>query len=155
MLTSFGGCVALVERRVQVAMELNVLLRHDIHRGLSRIALSAKHLGFLQAMDPEVEWHSFFAELGEEGVYRGHDAMRQYVSDLNDAWEIVRPDVDDGLAVGDVVVLVGRVHYRGKASGVETDSSAGWLFKFRDGKVFYFRAFREPEQALGAVAPRE
>ena len=25
--------------------------------------------------DPDLEWQSFFA-LGEEGVYRGHDAMR-------------------------------------------------------------------------------
>lgn len=119
-------------------------------------AVAQRDLSRLLAFtDPEVEWHSFFAQLGEKGVYRGHDAMRQYVRDLNDAWEIVRPDVDDGLAVGDVVLLVGRVHYRGKTSGVETDSAAGWLFRFRDGKVFYFRAFREPDQALGAVGLRE
>jgi hypothetical protein len=24
------------------------------------------------------------------GLYRGHDGMRQYVHDMNDAWEIVR-----------------------------------------------------------------
>lgn len=105
--------------------------------------------------DPGVEWHSFFAELGEEGVYHGHDAVRQYVSDLNDAWEIVRPDVNDGLEVGDVVLLVGRLHYRGKTSGVETEMPAGWMFKFCDGKVVCFRAFREPEQALEATGLRE
>jgi ketosteroid isomerase-like protein len=104
--------------------------------------------------DPEVEWHSFFAELGEEGAYRGHDAMRRYVDDLHDAWEIVRPEVDDQVEVGEVVLLVGRLHYRGKGSGVETESPAGWVIKFRDGKVLYFRAFREPEEALQAVGLR-
>ena len=100
--------------------------------------------------DPDVRWHSFFAEVafGAGGGYRGHDGIRQYVSDLNDAWEIVRADVDDGVGVGDIALLVGRIHYRGKASGVETASPAGWIFKFRDGKVLRFRAFREPAQVL-------
>jgi ketosteroid isomerase-like protein len=116
-------------------------------------AVAGRDLSRLIAFtDPEVEWHSFFAVLGEHGVYRGHDGLRQYVSDLHDAFEIVRPDVDDGLAVGDLALLVGRVHYRGKASGVETDSQAGWMFKFRKGRVVCFRAFREPELVLEAAA---
>lgn len=115
------------------------------HRDLSRL---------IAFTDPEVEWHSFFAELGEEGVYRGHDGMRQYVRDLNDAWEILRPDVDDGLEVDDVALLVGRLHYRGTTSGVETEAPAGWMFEFRDGKVIRFRAFREPGQALGTLGRR-
>jgi ketosteroid isomerase-like protein len=104
--------------------------------------------------DPEIEWQSFFG-LGEGGVYCGHDGMRQYVSDLNDAWEIIRPEVDDRLEVGEVVVLVGRIHYRGKGSGVETDAPTGWALKFREGRLVRFRAFREPEQALENLGPSE
>jgi uncharacterized protein len=105
--------------------------------------------------DPEVEWRSFFA-IGESGgVYRGYEGTRQYVSDLSDAWEVVRADVDDDLGVGDIAVLVGRIHYRGKASGVETETPVGWMLRFRDGKLVSFRAFRDPEQALEAVGLRE
>jgi uncharacterized protein len=112
-------------------------------------ALSQRDLPRMIALtDPEVEWHSFFAELGEGGVYRGHDGARRYVRDLNDAWEIVRADVDGGLGAGDVVLLVGRIHYRGKGSGAENEDPAGWMLKFRQGKVVRFRAFREPERAL-------
>jgi ketosteroid isomerase-like protein len=75
------------------------------------------------------------AALGEGGVYRGHDGTVQYLSDLNDAREIVRADVDDGLQVGDLAVLVGRLHHRGRASGIETESPAGWVLKFRHGKL--------------------
>jgi ketosteroid isomerase-like protein len=101
--------------------------------------------------DPEVEWHSFFAELGDHGLYRGHDGIRQYLSDLDDAWEILRADVDDGVGVGDVAVLLGRIHYRGRFSGIETEAPAGWMLKFRDGRAVCIRAFREPEQALEAL----
>jgi ketosteroid isomerase-like protein len=119
-------------------------------------ALSRRDLSRLLAFaHPEVEWHSFFAELGQGGVYQGHDGTRQYLSDLDDAWEIVRADVDDGIAIGEVAILVGRIHYRGKASGIETESAAGWMLKFRQGKVVCFRAFREPEQALERVGLSE
>jgi uncharacterized protein len=111
--------------------------------------------GLIGLADPEVEWHSFFAELGEGGVYRGHEGTRQFVDDLRDAWEIVRADVDDVIAVGGVAVLVGRIHYRGKSSGIETESPAGWMLKFCDGQLICFRAFRDPEQALEAVGLRE
>jgi ketosteroid isomerase-like protein len=102
--------------------------------------------------DTGVEWRSFFAELGQHGgVYRGRDGTRQYMRDLDDAWEIVRADVDEQIGVGDIVVLVGRMHYRGRASGAETETAAGWMLKFSRGKLVRFRAFREPEQALEAV----
>jgi ketosteroid isomerase-like protein len=101
--------------------------------------------------DADVEWLSFFAQLGTEGLYRGHDGLRQYVSDLDDSFDVVRPEVDEGIGVGDIVVLVGRVHFRGKASGVEGASAAGWMFKIRGGKVMVFRALRDPEHALEAV----
>ena len=105
--------------------------------------------------DPEVEWHSFFA-LGETGgVYHGHDGTRRYMRDLSDAWEIARAELDDALGIADFAVLVGRIHFRGKGSGVASTSPAGWMLKFRDGKLLRFRAFREPAQALEAVGLEE
>ena len=59
------------------------------------------------------------------------------------------------LTVGDVTVLVGRLRYRGRGSGVESETPAGWMLKFRDGKLIRFRAFQEPEEALEAVGLRE
>jgi ketosteroid isomerase-like protein len=109
----------------------------------------------IELTDREVEWHSRFAQLGEEGVYHGHDGLHRYVRDLADAWEFLRTEVDDFLAVGNVVVLVGRLRYRGKGSGVETEASAGYVTKFRDGRLVYMRAFRDPEEALMALGLSE
>ena len=99
---------------------------------------------------PDVEWHSFFA-LGPGRVYRGHDELRRYAADLADAWEVIEPRVEDFLVVGDVMVLVGSIHFRGRTSSVDAEERAGWVFKAEDGKLSYFRAFRDPEQTLGAV----
>jgi ketosteroid isomerase-like protein len=119
-------------------------------------ALSRRDLDTLIAVaDPAVEWRSFFAALGQGGVYRGHDGTKEYVRDLGEAWEIVRADIDDAIAVGDVALLVGHIHYRGKGSGIETEDAVGWVLKFRDGKLTRFRAFREPARALEAVGLRE
>ena len=108
----------------------------------------------LELSDPEVQWHSFFAAVGEGGVYRGHEAMRQYMDDLDEAFESAGAEVDDGLAIGDIVVLVGRLHYRGRDSGVESATPAGWLFHFRRRKLVLFRAFREPEKVLAGIGQR-
>jgi ketosteroid isomerase-like protein len=131
--------------------EENVELASQVMDALSRRDLPS----LIAFADPEIEWHSFFAEVGEGGVYRGHDGTRRYVSDLNEAWEIVRADVDGGVGAGDVALLVGRIHYRGKGSGIETESAAGWMLKFRDRKLVCFRAFRDPEQALEAAGLSE
>jgi len=109
----------------------------------------------IELTDPEVEWHSFIAELGEGGVYRGHDGIRRYVSDLNESLDVLRLHPDDALAVGQVVLLVGQLETRGRDSGVETTLPSGYVARFRGGKVVQMRAFREPEQALEAVGLSE
>jgi ketosteroid isomerase-like protein len=107
----------------------------------------ARLVGFT---DKEVEWRSFFA-MFEAGEYQGHDGIRQYLDDLGGAFEVLRPEADDLLDVGDVVIGVGRIYYRGKESGVEAEAEAGWVFKFRDGKLLRFRAFKDPAEALEAA----
>jgi ketosteroid isomerase-like protein len=102
-----------------------------------------------------VEWHSFFAVGEEGGMYRGYAGAEQYMRDLGDAWDTAHAEVDDVIGLGDVAVLVGRLHYRGRGSGVETETPAGWMLRFRRGRLVCFRAFREPEQALEAVGHRE
>jgi ketosteroid isomerase-like protein len=97
---------------------------------------------------PDVEWHSFFASLGDEGVFRGHDGTRRYMAALDESWEVGYAEVDDGLACGQLAVFVGRIRYRGRESHLEASAEAGWVLVFRDGKLVRFQAFREPERVL-------
>jgi hypothetical protein len=137
--------------RDRVELDETVRLARDVLDGLGR--RDAEHL--IELSHPSVEWYSFFA-LGEGGgAYRGHDGTRQYMRDLSEAWEVGYAEVDDALAVGDVVVAVGRIRYRGKGSGVESAAPAAWVLKFRDRKLVRFRAIRNPAQALEAMGRGE
>jgi ketosteroid isomerase-like protein len=114
-------------------------------------ALGRRDLDFyLDVSDPAVEWHSSISVIAEGGAYHGHDGIRQYISDVVEAFDVLDATLDQTLDVGDLVVGVGRLHYRGKASGVDSVVPMGWIFKFREGKLTYLRAFPEPEQALEA-----
>src|SRR4051794_35788086 len=106
----------------------------------------------IELTDPDVEWRPFATGLLEGGAYEGHEGIREYVRDLDDAWEVLRADMKDGLAIGTVVLLVGSLRYRGRGSGIETENAAGWVVKFRDGKVISMRAFRDPEHAIETLA---
>jgi ketosteroid isomerase-like protein len=128
----------------------NLALAHDVIDAVERRDLDR----LIELTDADVEWRSAFVA-GTGGVYRGHAGMREYVKDMLDAWEIVRLDVDHEIGVGNIVLFVGRIHYRGKGSGVEAESQSGYMLKFRKGRVVTFRPFQEPESALEAVGLRE
>ena len=131
------------QENVELAREvLDAVGRRDVRR---LVALA----------QPDVEWYSFFALGQEGGMYRGHDGTEQYMRDLGDALESAFVELDDAMGVGDIAVLVGRIRTRGRGSGAESDTPAGWMLKFREGKLVRFRAFREPKDAFEAVGLSE
>jgi len=67
-------------------------------------------------------------------------------------WELAG---DEWRETGDRVVVLGRVRLRGRESGVAVDQPHGWLFEFKDGKVFRFRHFARPQEALEAAGLSE
>jgi hypothetical protein len=78
--------------------------------------------------------------------------VRRYIADLSEAFESLRVEVDGLLDVGETIVGVGRIYYRGRESGVESASApAGSVFRFRNGKVVYFHAFSEPGKVFGTM----
>jgi ketosteroid isomerase-like protein len=131
--------------------EENVSIVHQIAAALGRRDLEA----FLELTDPEVEWHSSISVISEGGAYHGHDGVRQYMSDVNETFESLEATVDSALDVGDLVVAVGSLRYRGRTSGVEMHAPLGWVYRFRQGKLVYLRTFRDPEQTLAAVGLSE
>jgi ketosteroid isomerase-like protein len=129
----------------------NVEVVHQIAAALGRRDIDR----FLDLTDPEVEWHSSISVIAEGGAYHGHEGVRQYMRDVGETFQSLSATVDQVLDVGDLVLAVGRLRYRGKASGVELEAPFGWLYRFREGKLVYLRAFSQPEQALAGVGLRE
>ena len=95
---------------------------------------------FMAGIHPAIEWHAVLERLveGPQSVYRGHEGVRRL-------WHTYRTDLD-GFEVeaeemhgvgGDRVLLLGRIRWRGVASGIETESPFAMVITVRDGKMFH------------------
>jgi hypothetical protein len=82
---------------------------------------------FLEAFDPMVETHPLtLAMFGQEAtVCRGHEGIRQFVRDVDEALTQMQVEPLEVRDLGERIVASGRLHARGRASGAEIESRIG------------------------------
>ena len=98
----------------------------------------------------DMEFHAVTAEVaGRDGPYRGHAGMDLYFADVDEIWEEINLTPLDFEEVGDAILVTGRVWARG--SGRVIDSSTGWIFEVREGRIARARAFESATEAAAAV----
>jgi ketosteroid isomerase-like protein len=104
----------------------------------------------LQTLDPEIEWNPALPGVlaGGSHVYRGHDGIVAMFRDFADVLDEVRFDYADIHDRGDLVVAVGEIHTRGKASGAETVSDYACVGRIRDGKGISLVGYLDPAEAM-------
>ena len=103
-----------------------------------------------ELISDDMEFHAVTAQMaGQEGPYRGHAGMEAYFADVDRTWEELNLTPTDFEEVGDVILVTGRVWARG--SGRVVDSSTGWLFRVRDGKLTWARVFESATEAAEAA----
>jgi ketosteroid isomerase-like protein len=108
---------------------------------------------FLQAYDPAVEARPLtLAMFGQEAtVYRGHEGIRQFIQDVDEALTDVHVEVVEVRDLGERVVATGRIQARGRASRAEIETPVSWLVEFRDGRVLRIRDYLDRDEALKAA----
>jgi ketosteroid isomerase-like protein len=111
----------------------------------------------LDALDPEVEWHSGILEslAGDATVYRGHEGVRRLFRELDDVLVEIHGESSEIRDLEDRTVLLGRFRTRGKASGVESVSPAGMVTEWKNGKAVRVRTFLSHAEALEAAGLKE
>jgi ketosteroid isomerase-like protein len=102
-------------------------------------------------LDPSVELESALSSvLGEP--YRGHAGFEEWIRDLDDQFAEWRLRLDEVRDVGDVVIAIGGIHLRGRASDVAFDQPAAWVGHFgTDHRLTRVRIYLDPAEALRAV----
>jgi ketosteroid isomerase-like protein len=86
--------------------------------------------------------------------FRGREGLRRWMEEIDEQfreWELVGNEWRD---IGDRVVVLGQVRLRSK-EGDALGQPGGWLFEFKDGKLFQLRPFMRPEDALEAAGLSE
>ena len=103
----------------------------------------------LAELHPEIEWRPLLPVLlgGEAAVVRGHEAARQGIRDLEEAFNELRAEPQEFRDLGERIVAIGQLHGRGKGSGVDTDSPIAWVVDFKDGKAVRIWEYADPRRS--------
>lgn len=111
----------------------------------------------LELYDPDVQLLPLTGTRVESGGYRGHDGVREYMSEAHDLWEVLEPVGDVFTDVGNYVLVTGRCRVRGRSSGAESNPACAWAIGVRDGRIVSHRACESYEEALrvARVEPAE
>ena len=72
----------------------------------------------LRELDPAVEFHMALQELvgGEAAIYHGHQGVREYLRDMDEAFTEVELDYTEIRDLGDRVLASGMFRTRGRQS---------------------------------------
>ena len=98
--------------------------------------------------DPAIELRSVFAAVGG-GVYHGHDGMRKWHRDLQEAWgEQIRLQPEAYFDLGEYMLTFFVYHGRGEHSGAEVATPAASVAQSRDGLVTHLTAYLDRAHAL-------
>ena len=113
--------------------------------------------GFVAQWDPDCEFFSVTGSQMNATPYRGHDGIRRYCRETEEAWAELRLEVDrilEGKSDG-VLAVIGLLRGKGRGSGVLVEQKIGMVFELHDRKVRSCRAYSDPAEALEAVGLSE
>jgi ketosteroid isomerase-like protein len=105
---------------------------------------------------PDFELHQASSIIDTAGVFRGPDALRRALEELEGSFEDLRFEPEQFLVGpgGEVVVLV-HVRGRGRGSDIQMDNHIGWVWTFRGDEAVRWVVYEEPVEALEAVGLSE
>lgn len=76
-----------------------------------------------------------------------------YLEGLMQDWELVNHDMNEFIAQGDRVVVVGRVAWRNRATGKIADTPKVDIWRIRDGKAVDYVEFYDTARSIEAARP--
>jgi len=109
-----------------------------------------------ESAHPDVEWSSAVARHveGAQTVWRGREEVRRFWDEWHSLWD-VSIEISDFRDLGDTVVALGRMHIRGKGSGVDLQQAVGYVIEFDGGLIRRMSAYMDTKEALEAVGLRK
>jgi ketosteroid isomerase-like protein len=108
-----------------------------------------------EVLAEDVIWDTSATSLPQAGVYEGHPGVERFFIDWLGTWENPLVQNLEFIDAGDSVVAVFRWTARGKASGVDTETTMFGVYDVNHGRIVRFRQFDSREEALEAAGLSE
>ena len=103
---------------------------------------------FLAYCDPRIEYHPVVAAVSG-AIYRGHDGVRRFFMDLEDAWGgDIRVEPETYFDLGEQILLFYVLHGRGRQSRADVAMPVAMAATWREGLLVYFRGYADRQDAL-------
>ena len=83
----------------------------------------------------------------------GKQELVAYLDGLTRDWEMIDHAMDDFIAQGDRVVVIGRAAWRHKGTGKVADTPKVDIWRFRDGQAVEYAEFFDTARAYAAAMP--
>jgi uncharacterized protein len=109
---------------------------------------------WLEFFHPEVAWHTRDDE-PDAGVYRGHSGIEGLMEFWSDNFDDLGVDAEEFIVAGEQVIVPGRVHGRGRASGAAVELPYTFVYTIRDGRIVEIREFTNKAKAFEALRQEE
>jgi ketosteroid isomerase-like protein len=120
----------------------------DLHRRQVRLFNASDVEAFIAGLDPGVVYHSVITVPGGT-AYRGHDGVRRYFKDFEDAWgDEFRAEPEAFFDLGDRTLMFYVVRGRGQQSGADVEMPGAQVCTWRDGLMVYGKTYLAREDAL-------
>jgi ketosteroid isomerase-like protein len=105
----------------------------------------------LHICDPEIEIRNW-AEFPITGPYRGHEGVRHWWDDIDEAFDELQWELLDLIDAGDGrVVTIQRFRGRFRLTGLETNFAWGAVITVREGKIASAHGYPSPRRAKEAA----
>jgi ketosteroid isomerase-like protein len=119
----------------------------DLHRRSVEAFNRRDMKAMLACLDPSVEYHPVLSAIGVT-AYHGHEGMRSWFEQLDDAWEELRVEPEAYFDLGEQTLLFYVLYGRGRHSGAEVAMKGAQVCRWRDGLGVYSKQYAHREDAL-------
>jgi ketosteroid isomerase-like protein len=103
---------------------------------------------FVALCAEECEWHPFLGAREENEPFRGRDGVRAWFEATAGAFDGLSTEVHKVRDLGDRLVALGEIRYRGKDSGIDVTAPLAWVLDFRGELVWRGQVYLRHEEAL-------
>jgi len=108
---------------------------------------------WMNLLADQVEWHSIADGAPGMEFSRGccsRDEVAHYFNELGSEWEMIHYTVDEFIAQGDRVVMIGSCGWKNKRTAKEVETPKADILRLKDSKIVEFYEFYDTAKALAA-----